>query len=270
MSKPTLLGSCLVFIAGCIGGIGQETAATESLTPPTAEALLRIVWLGRQHQGSVIPFGSGVIVSLDHGEYLVTAHHVAARCGFKPLVRFRDRWHALGWRVVADSETLDVTVLESDTKFISADNPLLVGYGTVEGLMHGQVGYALGFPRIADDSGFKLSHIAVLEGRPIPIPAMLVVNLPMPDVESAYSASYVNDGYSGGAIAARVAETGKWAILGIIKHAPTVDRPVLRPTADGNGKRVHVGTGEIVKQHAGLVGYTPWSRVEELLADARR
>ena len=241
----------------------------ESLTPPTKEALLRVVWTGRQHQGSVIPFGSGVIVSLDHGEYLVTAHHVAAACGFDPFVRYRNQWHRLGWRVVADSEKLDVTVLESDTKFISADNPLAVGYGTVKGLAHGQIGYALGFPRIAGDSGFNLSHVTVFDDRPMPIPAMLVVNLPMAGVESAYGASYINDGYSGGAIVAQVAETGKWAVLGIIKHTPTVDRPVLRPATDASGKPVYVRTGEVVRQHTGLIGYTPWARVEELIADSK-
>ena len=241
----------------------------QSLTPPTAEVLLRVLWMGCPADGSVIPFGSGVIVSLEGGEYLVTAHHVAANCGYDPLVRYRDRWHNLGWRVVADSAALDVTVLESNTKFISPENPLPVGYGTVKGVTHGQVGYALGFPRIAGDSGFDLTHIAVAEHRPIPLPALLVLNLPMQGVESAYSASYVNDGYSGGAIVARVAETGRWAVLGIIKNAPAVARPVLRAQRDDKGNVVYEETAEVmVKQHTGLIGYTPWSRIEALLTSA--
>ena len=242
----------------------------ESLTPPTAETLLRVVWTGRQDNNSVVPFGSGVIVSLEDGEYLVTAHHVAANCNFDPLIRYKNQWYPLSWRVLADSENLDVTVLESDTKFISADNPLPVGYGVVKGVMHGQIGYALGFPRIVSDSGFNLTHITVMKDRPIPLPAVLVVNLPVGAPESAYSAAYINDGYSGGAIVARVAETGKWAILGIIKHAPSVNRPVLRPVTDSKGKVDYVPTGEVVKQHTGLVGYTPWSRIKKLITDSKQ
>ena len=270
MRRSILFSLWLALIAGCIGSFEHEATAMESLTPPTAEALLRVVWMGRQDKNSVIPFGSGVIVSLEDAEYLVTAHHVAADCNFDPFVRYKNQWYPLSWRVVADSEKLDVTVLESDTKFISADNPLPVGYGAVKGVMHGQIGYALGFPRIGHDSGFNLTHIMVMEDRPIPLPALLVVNLAMGGVESAYSASYINDGYSGGAIVARIAETGKWTILGIIKHAPTVYRPVLRPVTNSKGKVVYVGTGDVVKEHTGLIGYTPWSRIEELITDSKQ
>ena len=240
----------------------------ESLTPPTANVLLRVVWMGRQDNSLVIPFGSGVIVSLEDREYLITAHHVAANCNFDPFVRYRNQWCPLSWGVVADSEILDVTVLESGTKFISANNPLPVGYGDA-GVTHGQIGYALGFPRIIGDSGFSLNHIMVMEDRPIPLPALLLVNLSVEGVESAYSASYINDGYSGGAIVARVAETGKWAILGIIKNAPSVYRPVLRPETNRKGEVVYVETNEAVSQHTGLIGYTPWSRIEELIADSK-
>lgn len=270
MRGSTLFSLWLALITGCIASFKQETTAMESLTPPTAETLLRVVWMGRQNNNLVIPFGSGVIVSLEDREYLVTAHHVAANCNFDPLVRYKNQWYPLSWRVVGDSEKLDVTVLESDTKFISADNPLPVSYGDVRGVMHGQIGYALGFPRIVGESGFNLNHIMVVEDRPIPLAALLVVNLPMEGVESAYSAAYINDGYSGGAIVARVAETGKWTILGIIKNTPTVKRPVFKPGRNVKGKVVYVETGEVVGQHTGLIGYTPWSKIEELIPDSKQ
>ena len=272
MRKSRLFSLWLALIAGCVVSSEQETKAMDlSLTPPTAEALLRVVWMGQQHNNAVIPYGSGVIVSLQESEYLVTAHHIAANCAFDPFVRYKDQWHRLSWRVVADSEKLDVTVLESDTKFISADNPLPVDYGAVKGVMHGQIGYALGFPRILGNSGFDLTHITVAGDRPIPLPAILVVNLSFGDVDSAYAASYVNDGYSGGAIVARVVETGKWTVLGIIKGAPLIPRPVRTRTTRDKGKVVYEETDEVVfGQHAGLVGYTPWSRVEELITDSKQ
>ena len=69
---------------------------------------------------------------------------------------------------------------------------------------------------------------------------------------------------------ARVAETGKWAILGIIKNAPSVYRQVLRPVTNRKGKVDYVETDEVVREHTGLIGYTPWSRIEELITDSKQ
>ena len=238
----------------------------EYLTPPTAEVLLRVVWMGCRLSDSVIPFGSGVIATREGEEYLVTANHVAANCNYDPLVRYKNEWLSLNWKVVADSTQLDVTVLQSNTKFISADNPLSVRYGFVKGVIHGQVGYALGFPRFMDASGFNLNHISVMGHRPIPLPAILIVNL-----DSAYSASYINDGYSGGAIVARIVETGQWTVLGVIKHVPLVNREVLKRINNNNGTVNYEKTDDyVVQEHTGLIGYTPWSRIEQLISDAKQ
>ena len=68
MRRSTLFSPWLPLMAGSIDGFEQETIAMESLTPPTAEALLRVVRLGRPQNNSVIPNGNGVIVSLEDGD----------------------------------------------------------------------------------------------------------------------------------------------------------------------------------------------------------
>ena len=54
----------------------------------------------------------------------------------------------------------------------------------------------------------------------------------------AYSASYINAGFSGGAVVFPLAD-GDWTIVGIVTHFPTVKRSVYRGGVE---------TGDYVKE----------------------
>ena len=75
---------------------------------------------------------------------------------------------------------------------------------------------------------------------------------------ATYSASYINAGFSGGAVVFPMGQRD-WTIAGIITHFPTIPRPVYR-----NGKE----TEDFVREHTGLVGYTSFGSVEKLINDA--
>ena len=192
--------------------------------------------------------------------YLVTAHHVYDDCGGDPSVRFRERWKSFQWEVVAEDKSLDVIVLKSPELPTDLERRLPVLYGVPDGTVQAQIGYSLGFPAVYESlSRFKTDHVLEVSGWPIPIATLLVVNL---SSESAirYSASYINAGFSGGAVVYYVAKQKMWTIAGIIVEFPAVPRPVY----DVNGKE----TGGLVHQHTGLVGYVPMSAVLRLIDDA--
>ena len=98
-----------------------------------------------------------------------------------------------------------------------------------------------------------------IDGRPIPIATLVVINL-SPASKVHYSASYINAGFSGGAIVYYITEPKMWTIAGVITQFPIVPRPIY----DGSGKE----TGLFVKQHTGLVGYVPMSAVLEMMEKA--
>ena len=224
---------------------------------PTANVLSRLLWLGdttNQVQGS------GTLVSNDGAEYLVTALHVFDSCRGNPSVRYREEWHPLQWKVVAKDEGLDVIVLQSAQLPADLGDRLPVLYGIPQGAIHAQIGYSLGFPGIIDSNNqLKTDHVMEIDGRPIPIAALLVVNLSAePKVQ--YSASYINKGFSGGAIVYHVAEQNMWTIAGIITHFPVLPSPVYDKQRE---KTVNVAT-----EHTGLVGYVPMSAVLKMIEDA--
>ena len=225
---------------------------------PTSNVLSRLLWLGNEATGSQ---GSGTLVSESNVDYLVTAHHVYRDCNGNPSVRSRGRWNSLQWEVVAKDESLDVIVLKSPQLPANlAGLPIL--YGVPRGTVHGQIGYSLGFPGIYKSANrLRTDHILEMEGRPIPIATLVVANL-SPESKLHYSASYINAGFSGGAIVYYVAEQEKWTIAGVITHFPAVRRPVY----DGNEKE----TGLFIMQHSGLVGYVPMSAVVKMIKDASR
>ena len=74
-----------------------------------------------------------------------------------------------------------------------------------------------------------------------------------------YSASYINAGFSGGAIVYYVTDQEMWTIAGIITEFPIVPRPIY----DRGGKETRLFT----MQHTGLVGYVPMSTVFELMKE---
>ena len=228
---------------------------------PTSNVLSRLVWLGDQATGSQ---GSGTLVSDSGVDYLVTAHHVYRDCKGNPSVRFGGLWNSLQWEVVAKDESLDVIVLKSSK--LPADLAGLAGlpvlYGVPRGTVHGQIGYSLGFPGVYESvNRLRTDHILEMDGRPIPIATLVVANLSA-ESKLHYSASYINAGFSGGAIVYYVAQQEMWAIAGVITQFPVVPRPVY----DRNGKK----TGQFIMQHSGLVGYVPMSAIMKMIEDASR
>ena len=223
---------------------------------PTANVLNPILWLGCHQKEAIVPAGSGVVIQLDEAEYLVTALHVAEACGMNPLVRCHDKWYAIKWETVASSKADDIAVLQTDVVLDDAKIP--VKHGSASETVYGQIGYALGYPGISGEHGPETNHILVVGGRPIPIAALAISNFASTE-KGIYSSSYINAGFSGGAIVFPVG-TNDWTIAGIITHFPTFPRPVYR-----DGKE----TGDYILQHTGLVGFTPFGRIEELIGEAR-
>ena len=223
---------------------------------PTANVLNPILWLGCRRNGSEFPEGSGVVIQVDETEYLVTALHVVEPCAMNPLVRHDNRWNAVRWETVVTSREDDIAVLRTTTALDGSKIP--VRHGRAEGAIYGQIGYTLGYPGVFDDSGPKTDHITEVGGRPVPIVALATLNFASTG-DGVYTSSYINAGFSGGAIVFPVG-TDDWTIAGIITHFPTIPRPVYR----GREK-----TGDYILQHTGLVGFTPMERVVELINESR-
>ena len=238
----------LVHVSGSVGAVEMKS--------PTANVLSRVVWLG---DGRNTAQGSGTLVSFDGVDYLVTAHHVYVACGGIPSVRFRGQWNPFQWEVVAKDKGLDVIVLKSPQLPTDLAERLPVLYGVPQGAIHGQIGYSLGFPGVYESATqLKTDHVPEIENVPVPIAALVVVNLSI-EAKVHYSASYINAGFSGGAVVYYVEDRKMWTIAGIIAHFPTVPRPVY----DQNGKK----TG-FTRQHTGLVGYVPMSAILKMIEDA--
>ena len=221
---------------------------------PTADVLNPLLWLGCHESGNLTSMGSGVAINVNGGEYLVTALHVVRNCNLSPRVRFNGQWNAIDWRTLAIDEDNDIVVLKTETPLDPQRIPVL--HGEPAGLIYGQIGYALGFPGFYGEE-WSIDHITEVNGRPVPIVSLAVANFTSTG-NATYSASYVNAGFSGGAVAFPVGED-QWTIAGIITHFPVVRRAVYR---DGRN------TGDYIMQHTGLVGYAPFRVVQELIVNA--
>ena len=245
--------SCVILIVLLMITV-SATVEAANMNSPTANVLSRLVWLG---DGNNTAQGSGTLVSYGGAEYLVTAHHVYVDCSSNPLVRFQARWNRVQWEVVAKDESLDVIVLKSAQLPADLASRLPVLYGVPKGAVHGQIGYSLGFPGILESGQqLKTDHILEVDGRPIPIAALVVANLSSAS-KVHYSASYINAGFSGGAIVYYLTDQKMWTIAGVITEFPIIPRPIY----DASGKE----TGLFTKQHTGLVGYVPMSVVLEMM-----
>jgi len=224
-------------------------------TPPTANVLNRLLWLGCHVNGALASTGSGVIIHVDGVEYLATALHVIEKHGLNPRVRTNGDWLRIDWQTVAVDKQHDVAVLKTSTVLDPQRIP--VKYGEPKGMVYGGVGYVLGFPTWEDFGGIKTDHVTEVGGRSIPIASLVLANFAASG-ESTYSASYINAGFSGGAVVFPVGD-GDWTIAGIVTHFPTVKRSVYRGGVE---------TGDYIMQHTGLVGYTSLPLVLDLIAHA--
>ena len=143
--------------------------------PPEANVLNRLLWLGKGNTDDSFPVGSGVIFYHDHKQYLATALHVAESCDRRPSVRFSGQWNSIDWKTVVASPDHDIAILETTSTLDSQKISVL--YGEPEGLVFGQIGYALGYPGFHDDSGLSSNnHIIEAHGRPMPMVALVVAN----------------------------------------------------------------------------------------------
>ena len=120
-----------------------------------------------------------------------------------------------------------------------------------------QIETVLGYPTWVDVGRIRTEHVTEVGGRAIPIPSLVVANFAASG-ESTYSASYVNAGFSGGAVVFPL-PNDDWTIVGIVTHFPTVQRSVYRGGVE---------TGDYVQEHTGLVGYTSLPLVLDLIARA--
>ena len=229
-----------------------------SIPSPTRGILIRMLWFGRLVGTAIVPSGSAFIASIEGKEYVVTAYHVAKLCRFKPYIRHHGRWNAYEWEVLVRDKENDVAVLQMSSP--TGVSFSYVEYGIVEGAIHGQLGYALGFPTVIENQKLLTNHVLEINGRPIAIPTLLVVNLTQ-GTDIMYSSSYINDGYSGGAVVYPILGEDKWGVAGIITHFPYYPRRVY----DTNFKE----TDQYVLQHAGLVGYRSWNLIAHLIDVAR-
>ena len=231
-----------------------------TIKPPTADVLNRVLWLGASTRSGEFPLGSGVIVDVGGVEYLVTAHHVAHECGFRPLVRYNKQWNKLDWELIVKDESNDLVVLKPKDLTLDAGRiPIL--YGEVKGLMYGQVGYALGYPGL---SGDDTRHVTEMNGRPIPIPALVIATFFAGSSEIC-SAGYINAGFSGGAVVFPVED--KWTIAGMIVNYPTILRPVLRKKyADHYDEEPDL----YYQDHTGFIGYQRWPVIQHAIDIATR
>ena len=224
-------------------------------TPPTANVLNPLLWLGCHVNGDLVSTGSGVIINVDGVEYLTTALHVIEKYGLNPHIRFYDKWLPFNWQTVAVDKQHDVAVLKTNEVLDAQRVP--VKYGEPVGMVYGGVGYVLGFPTWEGTGGIQTEHVTEAGGRPIPIASLVVANFAASG-ESTYSASYINAGFSGGAVVFPLANDD-WTIAGIVTHFPTVKRSVFRGGVE---------TGDYIRQHTGLVGYTSLPIVLDLIARA--
>ena len=175
--------------------------------------------------------------------------------GLNPRVRSDGKWLPIDWQTVAVDKQHDVAVLKTNTVLDPQRIP--VKYGELAGMVYGGVGYVLGYPTWVDVGRIQTEHVTEVGGRAIPIASLVVANFAASG-ESTYSASYINAGFSGGAVVFPLAN-GDWTIVGIVTHFPTVQRSVYRGG---------VKTGDYVLEHTGLVGYTSLPLFLDLIARA--
>ena len=158
-------------------------------------------------------------------------------------------------QTVAVDEQHDVAVLKTNTVLDPQKIP--VKYGEPQGMVYGGVGYVLRYPTWVDIGGLQTEHITEVGGRAIPIASLVVANFTASGAFT-YSASYINAGFSGGAVVFPLPNSD-WTIAGIVTHFPTVQREVYRGGVE---------TGDYVNEHTGLVGYTSLPMVLDLIARA--
>ena len=224
-------------------------------TPPTANVLNPLLWLGCHVDDDLASTGSGVIISVGGTEYLATALHVIDNYGHQPRVRSDGKWLPIDWQTVAVDRQHDVAVLKTNTVLDPQKIP--VKYGESAGMVYGGVGYVLGYPSWVADGRIQTEHVTEVDGKAIPIASLVVANFAASG-EFTFSAAYINAGFSGGAVVFPL-PNGDWTIAGIITHFPTIERAVYREGVE---------TSDYVKEHTGLVGYTSLPLVLDLIARA--
>ena len=102
-------------------------------TPPTANVLNPLLWLGCHANGDLVSTGSGVIINVGGVEYLATALHVIGEYGLNPRVRSNGKWQPIVWETVAVDKQHDIAVLK--TNAVLDPRKIPVKYGEPKGMI---------------------------------------------------------------------------------------------------------------------------------------
>ena len=207
----------------------SATAGAADMKSPTANVLSRLVWVGRWRQHGT---RKRYARKLRRGRIFGYRTSCLCRLWRQPVSTISSTMEpsSVGGRGQGRKPRCDRIEVGAIVYRFGGTAPVL--YGVPQGAVHGQIGYSLGFPGIYEsDHQLKTDHILEVGGRPIPIAALVVANLSSAS-KVHYSASYINAGFSGGAIVYYVTNQEMWTIAGVITEFPIVPRPIY----DGNGK----------------------------------
>ena len=196
-----------------------------------ANAINSILWMGRlEANGEVNTIGSGVAIRHRGIPLLVTAKHVVGATASAPpmVLRYNGSWNPVSMGVIAEDDDMDIIVLNREWVLADLD-PVPMGNADT---MHGTLGRALGFPMMT--GGLSLDEMAAtigeVNGRPIPIPALVTSAIAAGSGESQYASGYVNSGFSGGGVFYPVNAGANaavhWSLVGIITERGAIQKHV--------------------------------------------
>lgn len=211
-----------------------------------------VLWLGRLGKnGAVEGIGSGVSIRHREIPLLVTAKHVVGETESAPalVVRYNGKWNPVSMGVVAGDEEMDITVLNGES--LLGDLPP-IQKGTAN-TVHGTLGRALGFPMVCDSVSLEelAETIGEVNGRPIPIPAVVTSAIPAGTGKSQYASGYVNAGFSGGGVFYPVNAgndgAGSWSLVGIVTERGAIQKEVEVTVEEERYRTVQVEPTGLVK-----------------------
>lgn len=233
------------------------------IKPPVSNVLTRVYWLSAPHPQDWRT-GSGVAVHVGGVEYLITAHHVV-ELNDQPSIRYGGSWRDVAWDSVVMDKERDLAVLKPKEVIHPERHHVL--YGEVKGLVHGQIGYALGYPYLNVDDDIS-KYVLETNKRTIPIPALVLAVLSA-DAELSVAAGHINAGFSGGAVVFPVED--EWTLAGMVANYHAIARPVLVRNDQGQVSDDDKEHDELYfEDHVGFVGYLRWSAIEHAIEIATR
>ena len=178
--------------------------------------------------------GTGFAIEVGGRQYLVTANHVAEKCGYQPQLLLAGWDATVSWKTIGKNEVADVAVLAANRQICPTWEVRL----DQKGVILGTIGFALGFPM---DYGVdwiqKLEQPYAVGSVPMASPITFYVPQATPNDHYHYWGS-VTMGFSGGPATFPVNVqssdmsplpfTNKWSIHGVVlgyaKHSFEADK----------------------------------------------